>query len=81
MVVIPVLSRYTTWCPYCGTIPHRRLDFFNYNKNNLVKLEDTTIKTERGCSMQRTEREPCITADQSRADFLHRGINFPNTTW
>ncbi len=37
-----------------GTVPHRRLDFFNSNTNNFVQLEDTTIKTERGCSMQRT---------------------------
>ncbi len=30
--------------------------FFLYsNTNHLVQLEDTTIKTERGCSMQRTE--------------------------
>ncbi len=29
---------------------------FSSNKNNLVQLEDTTIKTEPVCSMQRTER-------------------------
>ncbi len=38
-----------------GTVPHRRLDFFYSNTNYLVQLEDTTIKTERSCSMQRTE--------------------------
>ncbi len=35
---------------------HRRLDVFYSNKNNLVQLEDTAIKTERCCSMQCTER-------------------------
>ncbi len=35
---------------------HRRLDFFYSNKNNLVQLEDTAIKTKRCCSMQCTER-------------------------
>ncbi len=35
---------------------HRRLDFFYSNKNNLVQLEDTAIKTERCYSMQCTER-------------------------
>ncbi len=37
-----------------GTVPHRRLDLYS-NKNNLVQLEDTIIKTERCCSTQRTE--------------------------
>ncbi len=32
-----------------GTIP--RLDFFYSNKNNLVQLEDSTIKTECSCWM------------------------------
>ncbi len=32
------------------------LIFFYSNKNHLVQLEDTTIKTERGCSMQHIER-------------------------
>ncbi len=32
------------------------LDFFYSKKNNLVQLEDTTIKTEHGCPMQHTER-------------------------
>ncbi len=40
---------------YRGTVSHRRLDFFYSNTNNLVQLEDTTIKTERVCSMQCTE--------------------------
>ncbi len=35
---------------------HCSLDFFYSNKNNLVQLEDTAIKTERCCSMQCTER-------------------------
>ncbi len=39
-----------------GTVPHRRLDFFYSNTNNFVLLEDTTVKTERGCSMQCTKR-------------------------
>ncbi len=30
--------------------------FFYSNKNNLVQLEDTKIKTERVCSMQHTEQ-------------------------
>ncbi len=28
---------------------HRHFDFFYSNKNHLVQLENTTIKTERGC--------------------------------
>ncbi len=56
MTVIPVLSRNTvTSLAYRGTVSHRRLDFFYSNTNNLVQLEDTTIKTERVCSMQCTE--------------------------
>ncbi len=39
---------------------HRRLDFFYSNKNNLVQLEDTAIKTERCCSMQCTERTRAV---------------------
>ncbi len=58
MTVIPVLSRNTvTSLAHHGTVPHRRLDFFFYsNTNNFVQLEDTKIKTERCCSMQRTEQ-------------------------
>ncbi len=55
-----------------GTIP--RLDFFYSNKNYLVQLEDTTIKTECSCSMQRTER--------TRA--LHHsslGLHWPRLSW
>ncbi len=52
-----VLSRNTvTSLAHRGTVPYRRLD-----KNNFVQLEDTTIKTERVCSM-RNEGESCITA-------------------
>ncbi len=39
---------------------HRRLDFFYSNKNNLVQLEDTAIKTERCCSKQCTERTRAV---------------------
>ncbi len=61
MTVIPVLSRNTvTLLAHRGTVPHRRLDFFYSNKNNFVQLEDTTIKTERGCSMQCTERTTAV---------------------
>ncbi len=58
MTVILVLSRNTaTLLAHRGTVPHRQLDFSFYsNKNNFVHLEDTTIQTERCCSMQRTER-------------------------
>ncbi len=35
--------------------------FFYSNTNHLVQLEDTTIKTERGCSMQHTEGQSRIT--------------------
>ncbi len=40
-----------------------RLDcvfFFYSNKNNLVQLEDTKIKTERCCSMQCTEQTTVV---------------------
>ncbi len=37
-----------------------RLDFFYSNTNNCVQLEDTTIKTERCCSTQRTERTTAV---------------------
>ncbi len=37
-----------------------RLDFFYSNKNHLVQLEDTAIKTERCCSMQCTERTRAV---------------------
>ncbi len=39
---------------------HRRLDFFYSNTNNLVQLEDTTIKTERCFSMYCTERTRAV---------------------
>ncbi len=35
--------------------------FFYSNTNHLVQLEDTTIKAERGCSMQRSEGQSRIT--------------------
>ncbi len=62
LAVIPVLSRNT------GYVPHLHLDFFYSNKNHLVQLEDTTIKTERGCSMQHTER---TTVTHHRSDFIY----------
>ncbi len=51
--------------------------FFYSNKNYFVQLEDTTVKTERSCSLQRTERTRvlhhsktcntvCITLDERR---------------
>ncbi len=61
MTVIPVLSLNTVTSPaHRGTVPHRRLDFFYSNKNDLVQLEDTAIKTERCYSMQRTERTRAV---------------------
>ncbi len=42
--------------------------FFYSNKNHLVQLEDTTIKTERGCSMQHTER---TTVAHHRSDLFY----------
>ncbi len=86
MTVIPVLSHNTvTSLAHRGTVPHRRLDFFNSNKNSFIQLEDTTIKTERSCSMQCTDRTNESLASQqsrsalprlSRPDFLCRRINF-----
>ncbi len=56
MMVIPVLSRNTiTSFAHRRTVPHCRLDFINSNTNYFVQLEDTTVQTERCCSMQRTE--------------------------
>ncbi len=53
LAVIQVLSHNTVMSlAHRGTVPHRRLDFFNSNTNYLVQLEET----ERGCSMQLTER-------------------------
>ncbi len=61
MMVKPVLSRNTiTSLAYHGTVSHRRLDLFYSNTNNLVQLEDTTVKTERCCSMQCTERTRAV---------------------
>ncbi len=57
MTVILVLSRNTvTSHAHRGTIPHRRLDCFYSNTNKFVQIEDTKIKAEHGCEMQRTER-------------------------
>ncbi len=62
----PVLSRDTGYVT-C-TVPHRHFDFFYSNKNHLVQLEDTTIKTECGCSMQRTE---WTTVAHHRSDLFY----------
>ncbi len=70
-----------------GTVPHRSLDFFYSNTNHVVQLEDTTIKTERSCSMQRTEQKRVL---HHSSLGLHcrgcpdqiscgGGINIPNT--
>ncbi len=58
MTIILVLNRNTiTTLAHRGTVPHCRLDCFFYsNKNYSVQLEDTKIKTEHICSMQRTEQ-------------------------
>ncbi len=88
MTVIPVLSRNTvTSLAHCGTVPHRRLDFFYSNTNNYVQLENTTIKTERCCSMQHTERTRVFHHSslglhcRGCPDHIScaLGINFPNT--
>ncbi len=82
MTVIPVLSRNTvTSLAHRGTVPHRRLDFFFYsNKNYFVQLEDTKIKTERVCSMQRTEQTTVSHHSSQGAAFVptrfRRRINF-----
>ncbi len=48
--VILVLSRNTvTSLAHRGTVPHHPLDCFYSNKNKFVQIEDTKIKTERGC--------------------------------
>ncbi len=61
MTVIPLLSRNTfTSLAHRGTVPHRRLDSFYSNTNKFVQLEDTTIKTECGCSTQCTERTTAV---------------------
>ncbi len=44
---------------------------FRFFFNNLVQLEDTTIKTEHGCSMQRTERTTVV--NQSSLGLHCRG--------
>ncbi len=56
--------RYVTCSPWHRLSPSFR--FFYSDKNYLVQLEDTAIKTERCCSMQCTER--------TRA--LHHSIDF-----
>ncbi len=50
--------------PTAAPSPHHVFFFFFFfysNTNHLVQLEDTTIKTERGCSMQRSEGQSRIT--------------------
>ncbi len=60
MAVKPVLSHNTVTSLAHVISFHRRLDFFYSNTNNFVQLEDTTIKTERCCLMQRTERTTAV---------------------
>ncbi len=84
MTVILVLSRNTvTSLAHRGTVPHRRLDCFYSNKNKFVQIEDTKIKTERGCSMQHTKQTRVLHHSSlglhcrlSRPDFLLRGISY-----
>ncbi len=80
MAVMPVLSRNTVMSlAHRGTVPHRRLDCINSKKNYFVQLETLQLKTERCCSMQRTERtRVCIVIrlQSARPDFLRRGIHF-----
>ncbi len=69
LAAIPVLRRKTAYV----TFPPRHRSptvvyIFYSNKNNLVQLEDTTIKTEYGCSIQRTER---TTVAHHRSDFIY----------
>ncbi len=61
-----------------GTIPHRHLDFFYSNKNHFVQLEDTTIKTERGCTMHHTER---TTVAHHRSDFIYHVRRVSRADW
>ncbi len=56
--------RYVTCSPWHRPPPLFRF-FFYSNKNNFVQLEDTKIKTECWCSMQRNapnRQQSCITA-------------------
>ncbi len=81
LAVIPVLSRNTVMSlAHHGTVPHRRLDCFYRNKNIFLQLEESTIKTERSCSMQRTERTS-LASQQSRSvlptRFLALRDSFP----
>ncbi len=69
LAVIPVLSHNTGYvtCPPRHR-PSLSFRFFYSNKNHLVQLEDTTIKTERGCSMQHTERTTVV---HHRSDLFY----------
>ncbi len=52
--------------------------FFYSNKNHLVQLEDTTIKTERGCSMQRTKQ---TTVAHHRSYFIYHVRRVSRADW
>ncbi len=52
--------------------------FFYSNKNHLVQLEDTTIKTERGYSMQRTKR---TTVTHHRSYFIYHVRRVSRADW
>ncbi len=71
LAAIPVLRRKTAYV----TFPTRHrsptvvsIFYSNKNKFSLVQLEDTTIKTEYGCLIQRTER---TTVAHHRSDFIY----------
>ncbi len=71
LAVIPVLSRNTGYVTcHRGNRPSLSFRFFYSNKNHLVQLEDTTIKTER-CAVQCSapnERQSRLRSDL----FYHR---------
>ncbi len=68
MTVILLLSRNTvTSLAHCGTVPHLRLDCFYSNKNKFVQIEDTQIKTERGCKNATHRTNESLASQQSRS--------------
>ncbi len=71
--------RYVTCPAWHRPSPSYRF-FFNSNKNYFVQLEDTKIKTERVCSMQRTEQTTVSHHSSQGAAFVptrfRRRINF-----
>ncbi len=82
--VILVLSRNTvTSLADHGTVPHHPLDCFY--SNTFVQIEDTKIKTERGCLNATHRTNESLASQQSRSalrglsrpDFLLRGFLTP----